>query len=38
LNADARHALGVYLSVRPRVADDHLFLGQRGRGLSEAAV
>src|SRR5215211_298285 len=38
LNADARHALAVYLSVRPRVADDHLFLGQRGRGLSEAAV
>jgi len=38
LNADARHALGVYLSVRPRVSDDHLFLGQRGRGLSEAAV
>jgi integrase/recombinase XerD len=38
LNADARHALAVYLSVRPRVADDHLFIGQRGRGLSEAAV
>src|SRR5215204_2096390 len=38
LNADARHALAVYLTVRPRVADDHLFVGQRGRGLSVAAV
>src|SRR5215216_1189758 len=38
LNADVRHALAVYLAVRPRVADDHLFVGQRGRGLSEAAV
>src|SRR3712207_2661164 len=38
LNADVRHALGVYLAVRPRTGDDHLFLGQRGRGLSEQAV
>ena len=38
LNADVRHALGLYLAVRPRVSDDHLFVGQRGRGLSEAAV
>jgi site-specific recombinase XerD len=38
LNADARHALGVYLAVRPRTDDDHLFLGQRGRGVSEQAV
>ena len=38
LNADVRQALGVYLAVRPRVSDDHLFVGQRGHGLSEAAV
>jgi site-specific recombinase XerD len=38
LNADVRQALGVYLAVRPRVSDDHLFVGQRGRGLSAAAV
>src|SRR3712207_3436220 len=38
LNADVRHAIGLYLAVRPRVADDHLFVGQRGQGLSEAAV
>jgi site-specific recombinase XerD len=38
LNADVRYALGVYLAVRPRVDDDHLFIGQRGRGLSEQAV
>jgi site-specific recombinase XerD len=38
LNADVRHALGVYLTVRPRTDDDHLFVGQRGRGLSEQAV
>ncbi len=38
LNADVRHALGLYLAMRPRVADDHLFIGQRGQGLSEAAV
>jgi site-specific recombinase XerD len=38
LNADVRHALGVYLAVRPRTDDDHCFLGQRGRGLSEQAV
>jgi site-specific recombinase XerD len=38
LNADVRHALGVYLAVRPRTDDDHLFVGQRGRGVSEQAV
>src|SRR5215207_4685523 len=38
LNADVRQALGVYLAVRPRVSGDHLFVGQRGRGLSAAAV
>ncbi len=36
--AHLRQVLGVYLAVRPRVSDDHLFVGQRGRGLSEAAV
>jgi len=38
LNADVRHALGVYLAVRPRVADDHLFISQRGAGIGEQAV
>jgi integrase/recombinase XerD len=38
LNADVRHAIAVYLSVRPRVADDHLFISQRGGGLREQAV
>src|SRR3712207_499189 len=38
LNADVRHAIGVYLAVRPRVADDHLFVSQRGRGMGEQAV
>ena len=38
LNADVRHALGMYLAVRPRTDNEHLFIGQRGRGLSEAAV
>ena len=38
LNADVRQALSAYLAVRPHVADDHLFIGQRGRGLSEQAV
>ncbi len=30
LNADVRRALAQYLAVRPRVADDHLFVSQRG--------
>jgi len=38
LNADVRHALAVYLAVRPRLADDHLFLSRRGGGMSTQAV
>lgn len=30
LNNDARKALSAYLEVRPKVSDDHLFVGQRG--------
>ncbi len=33
LNNDARRALAAYVEVRPRVADDHLFVGQRGEPL-----
>jgi integrase/recombinase XerD len=32
VNADARRAIAQYLAVRPRVADDHLFLSQKGSG------
>src|SRR5262249_16197155 len=38
LNADARKAINDYLAVRPKVADDHLFISQRGTGLKEQAV
>jgi len=38
LNADVRRALGRYLAVRPRVADDHLFLSQKGGTLGSQAV
>ena len=38
LNADARQAISGYLEVRPNVADDHLFIGQRGTGLSARAI
>jgi integrase/recombinase XerC len=37
LNIDVRHAIAVYLLVRPKTGDDHLFLGQRGP-LKEQAV
>ena len=33
LNNDARRALTAYLDVRPKVADDRLFVGQRGEPL-----
>ncbi len=33
LNNDARRALSAYIEVRPTVADDHLFIGQRGEPL-----
>ena len=33
LNSDARRALAAYLAVRPKVADDRIFVGQRGDPL-----
>ena len=33
LNNDARRGLAAYLAVRPTVAGDHLFVGQRGEPL-----
>src|SRR5204862_2785206 len=38
LNHDARLALSAYLAVRPALADDHLFVGQRGEPLQPQAV
>lgn len=38
LNPDARKALENYKEVRPQVADDHLFIGQRGEGLKVRAL
>lgn len=38
LNLDARRALSSYLEVRPQVVDTHLFVGQRGTGLTVRAV
>src|SRR4051812_34764200 len=38
LNVDARQAIIAYLKVRPSVSDDHLFIGQRGQGISSRAV
>jgi len=38
LNADARKAIDAYRDVRPTVSDDHLFIGQRGQGVSPRAV
>src|SRR5215212_2267435 len=38
LNVDARRAIAGYLEVRPKVPDDHLFVGQRGDGVSSRAV
>src|SRR5918998_4332991 len=38
LNVDARRAIASYLEVRPTVSDDHLFVGQRGEGVSSRAV
>jgi site-specific recombinase XerD len=38
LNVDARRAIMAYLTVRPAVTDDHLFIGQRRDGLRPAAV
>lgn len=38
LNLDARRALSAYLEVRAQVVDAHLFVGQRGTGLTVRAV
>src|SRR5262249_32856591 len=38
LNLDARRAISTYLAVRPKVPDDHLFIGQRRNGLGAHAV
>src|SRR3954470_24669314 len=38
LNVDARQAIPAYLQVRPTVSADHLFIGQRGQGISSRAV
>src|SRR4051812_21749080 len=38
LNVDARQAITAYLKMRPTVLADHLFIGQRGQGISSRAV
>jgi site-specific recombinase XerD len=38
LNLDARKALQAYFDERPHVDDDHVFIGQRGNGLTPSAV
>jgi integrase/recombinase XerD len=38
LNADVRRAISQYRVVRPRVADEHLFLSQKGGGVGSQAV
>src|SRR3954470_1679647 len=38
LNVDARQAITAYLKVRPTVSADHLFIGQRGQGVSPRAI
>jgi len=38
LNVDARRAIASYLEVRPTVSDEHLFIGQRGQGISSRTV
>ena len=38
LNADARKALSEYLEVRSDGDGDHLFLGQRGNGLTPSGI
>ena len=38
LNVDARKAISDYQEVRPKVADDHLFIGQRGEPLRPQGV
>jgi integrase/recombinase XerD len=38
LNADVRRSLGQYLVMRPRAADNHFFVSQKGGGLQMQAV
>jgi site-specific recombinase XerD len=38
LNNDVRQAIEFYKEARPQVADDHLFIGQRGEPLQPDAV
>lgn len=38
LNLDARRALQTYFAERPKVDDPRVFIGQRGNGLTDAAV
>lgn len=38
LNNDARKAVSDYLEVRPKIKDDHLFIGQRGGPLQPQGV
>jgi integrase/recombinase XerD len=38
LNLDARRAIGAYREVRPEIVDTHLFIGQRGTGLTPRAI
>ncbi len=38
LNNDARKAIREYLDVRPKIAEDHLFIGQRGDPLRPQGV
>jgi site-specific recombinase XerD len=38
LNLDLRKALAAYLEVRPKLDSPHLFLGQRGNGLTAKGV
>jgi site-specific recombinase XerD len=38
LNVDARRAIDAYQEVRPQVADDRLFISQRGAGIGAQAI
>ena len=38
VNVDARRSVAAYLEVRPAVAGDHLFVGQRGEGIQAQAI
>lgn len=38
LNADVRKAITDYLEVRPEGEDEHLFIGQRGNGLTPSGI